>query len=138
MACGECDIVGLGPSAISRIGDSYSQSIRDLAGYTLAVDAGHLPVACGIALSRDDRLRREAIGALMCHGELDTGAFAQRHGIDFARYFAATLSRLHALEHDGLVALADDHIRVTPAGRLLLRHVAMSFDAYPSGGSKLI
>jgi oxygen-independent coproporphyrinogen-3 oxidase len=127
---GECDIVGLGVSAIGRIGDSYSQSARDLTGYYAALDNGRLPIARGMALSRDDLVRREAIGQLMCHGELDMPAFGARHDVDFAEYFADALERLRALAGDGLLVLDGRWIRVTARGRLLLRVVAMCFDAY--------
>jgi oxygen-independent coproporphyrinogen-3 oxidase len=127
---GECDIVGLGVSAIGRIGDSYSQSSRDLTGYYAALDNGRLPVARGLLLDHDDLIRREVIGQLMCYGELDMAAFGEQRGIDFADYFAAELTRLRELAGDGLVTLDERMIRVTPRGRLLLRIVAMSFDAY--------
>ncbi|MCT6986035.1 oxygen-independent coproporphyrinogen III oxidase, partial [Salmonella enterica subsp. enterica serovar Senftenberg] len=68
---GDCDIVGLGVSAISRVGDTYSQNARDLAGYEAALAAGRLPVSRGLCLSDDDRLRRAVIGELMCHGLID-------------------------------------------------------------------
>ncbi|HET8765495.1 MAG TPA: oxygen-independent coproporphyrinogen III oxidase [Rhodanobacter sp.] len=127
---GECDIIGLGVSAIGRIGDSYSQSARDLTGYYAALDNGRLPVARGLALSRDDLIRREVIGQLMCHGELDMVEFGAQYGVCFAEYFTAELERLHALAADGLVTLDERAIRVTARGRLLLRVVAMCFDAY--------
>jgi oxygen-independent coproporphyrinogen-3 oxidase len=127
---GHCDIVGLGVSAIGRIGDSYSQNARDLAGYYAALDAGHLPVARGLTLDEDDVIRRELIGELMCHGELNTAAFAARHRLVFEQYFAAELATLRALADDGLVMLAANRIRVTSRGRLLLRNIAMCFDAY--------
>ncbi|WP_049621976.1 oxygen-independent coproporphyrinogen III oxidase [Frateuria defendens] len=127
---GDTDIVGLGASAIGRIGDSYSQNARDLPAYYAALDAGRLPVTRGRRLSEDDLLRREAIGQLMCHGELDTGAFGRRHGLIFACHFATALARLRPLADDGLVTFERGVIRVTPRGRLLLRIVAMCFDAY--------
>jgi len=132
---GDCDIVGLGVSAIGRIGDSYSQNARDLAGYYAALDAGRLPVARGLLLDEDDLIRRALIGELMCHGELDTAEFGARHRLVFAEYFAAELARLRPLADDGLVALDGAAIRVTPRGRLLLRSIAMCFDAYLGDGS---
>jgi oxygen-independent coproporphyrinogen-3 oxidase len=117
-------------SAIGRIGDSYSQSSRDLTGYYAALDNGRLPVARGLLLNHDDLIRREVIGQLMCYGELDMATFGEQREIDFADYFAAELARLHELAGDGLVTLDERMIRVTPRGRLLLRIVAMSFDAY--------
>ena len=127
---GDCDIVGLGVSAIGRIGDSYSQSVRDLPGYYAAIDAGRLPVARGLSLSDDDLVRREAIGELMCHGRLDMRRFGIRHRIDFELYFAREMGRLRGLADDGLVQVDQRQIQVTSRGRLLLRNIAMCFDAY--------
>ncbi|MCW8809247.1 MAG: oxygen-independent coproporphyrinogen III oxidase [Rhodanobacter sp.] len=135
---GECDIVGLGVSSIGRIGESYSQSARDLVSYYAALDTGRLPIARGLVLNDDDLLRRELIGELMCHGELDMLAFGARHQLAFADYFASELQRMDALAEDGLVTLDARMIRVTAKGRLLLRTVAMTFDAYLAKESSLL
>lgn len=127
---GECDIVGLGVSAIGRIGDSYSQNARDLTGYYAALDVGRLPIARGLALDEDDVIRRELISELMCHSELDKRIFGGRHRLLFDEYFVADLVRLQALADDGLVTVDERWIRVTPRGRLLLRVIAMCFDTY--------
>ena len=127
---GDCDIVGLGVSAIGRIGDSYSQSARDLTGYYAALDAGRLPIVRGLALDADDVIRRELIGELMCHGVLDMQAFGARHRLRFEDYFAAELRRLQRLADDGLVVVSERTIQVSSRGRLLLRSIAMCFDAY--------
>ncbi len=127
---GDCDLIGLGVSAIGRIGNSYTQSARDLAGYYAALDAGRLPIMRGLELNQDDVIRGELIGELMCHGVLDMPAFAARHRLLFDVYFSAELRRLRALAEDGLVTLDARFIRVTPRGRLLLRIIAMCFDAY--------
>lgn len=127
---GDCDIIGLGVSAISRIGDSYSQSARDLIGYEAAIRANRLPVARGISLSDDDIVRRAVIGELMCHGELDMRGFGELHQLDFGDRFSMELDRLHEQVADGLVVMDDTTIRITARGRLLLRNIAMNFDAY--------
>lgn len=127
---GDCDIVGLGVSAIGRIGETYSQNARDLKGYYLPLENGRLPVVRGLHLSEDDRVRRDLIGELMCHGHLDKVAFGERHRLDFDRHFADDLARLGPLAADGLVALDARSIDITPRGRLLIRHIAMCFDSY--------
>jgi oxygen-independent coproporphyrinogen-3 oxidase len=127
---GECDIVGLGVSAIGRIGDSYSQNARDLIGYYAALDAGRLPVVRGLELDEDDLIRRELIGELMCHGMLDKQGFGARHRLVFDEYFVRERERLAPLCADGLVQEDANVLRVTSRGRLLLRIIAMCFDAY--------
>lgn len=127
---GDCDIVGLGMSAIGRIGDCYSQNARDLPGYYMALDNDRLPVVRGIVLDDDDVIRRAAINELMCHGMLDMHSFGVQHGIVFADYFVAELDRMRQLVADALVEMDSRMLRVTARGRFLMRNVAMCFDAY--------
>ena len=124
----DCDLVGLGVSAISHIGDSFSQNPRDLPAWEIAVDQGHLPVWRGLALSTDDRVRADVIQQLMCHAAIDIDQLEYRHDIDFADYFADSLAKLEPLAADGLVEVGAHRIAATPRGRLLLRIIAMCFD----------
>jgi oxygen-independent coproporphyrinogen-3 oxidase len=126
----DTDLVGFGVSAISRIGETFSQNPRDLASWEQALDRGHLPVWRGLRLDRDDVLRADVIQSLMCHGRLDTARLGARHDVDFDAYFAAALPRLRELESEGLVRLRPGLIEVTSRGRLLLRIIATCFDAY--------
>ena len=126
----ECDLLGFGMSAISHVGDSFSQNFRELKKWESALAAGRLPVWRGLALSADDRLRGAVIGQLMCQGVIDIAAIEKHYRIDFAAYFDAALARLKPHVADGLVCLEDGRISVTPAGRMLLRSIAMCFDAY--------
>ncbi len=126
----DSDLVGLGVSAISHIGDTYSQNPRDLENWQEALDAGRLPVLRGMRLNADDVLRADLIQALMCQGEVRIAALERRHGIDFGRYFAESLRRLAPLAADGLVRMDDERIVVTSRGRMLLRNIAMCFDHY--------
>jgi oxygen-independent coproporphyrinogen-3 oxidase len=124
------ELVALGVSSIGKLGDAYAQNAKSLNGYYAALDSGELTIQRGIALSADDKLRRAVIQQLMCHGAVDYAAIGTAFEIDFERYFAAELEQLARLEQDGLIELPDTGLRVTPAGRLLLRNVAMVFDAY--------
>ena len=126
----ESDLVGLGVSAISHIGPSFSQNPRDLGSWEQAIDQGHLPVWRGMRLEEDDVIRADVIQQLMCHGTLDYRDLGRRHVIDFTKYFADALQRLRPLQDDGLVQLATDGLRATSRGRLLLRIIAMCFDRY--------
>jgi len=126
----DSDLIGLGVSAISHIGDSYSQNPRDLPGWEIAIDQERLPVWRGIALTFDDVLRTDVIQSVMCHGTIDIAAVEHRFDIDFASYFAESLSRLQQLADDGLLILEDARISATSRGRFLLRIIAMCFDRY--------
>jgi oxygen-independent coproporphyrinogen-3 oxidase len=126
----DTDLVGLGVSAISHVGDSYSQNPRDLPAWEAAIDAGRLPTWRGMALDADDVLRADLIQQLMCHGAIDVRVLEARHGIAFASYFAEELRRLPPLVADGLVEVSSRAIRATSRGRLLLRIIAACFDRY--------
>ena len=124
------DLVGLGVSAISHIGNSFSQNPRDLPSWEIALDEGRLPVFRGMRMDEDDEIRADLVQSLMCQGEVRVRAFQERHGIGFAEYFADDLQRLWPLADDGLVEVGPEAIRATPRGRLLLRNIAMCFDRY--------
>ena len=127
---GYCDLIGLGVSSIGKVGDSYAQNLKTLPEYYGALDRGVLAVHRGLRLTRDDVIRRDAIQQIMCYGILDFDATAARHGIDFRQYFAAELRALEPMVADGLAEFAAPGLRVLPAGRLLLRHLGMAFDAH--------
>jgi len=124
----DCDLVGLGVSAISKVGACYAQNAHDLDGYMAALARGELPVARGIELGFDDLLRRAVIMALMCDGAVDKAAVERDWQIGFDDYFAPDLAALAPHLEAGLVENDAAGLRVTPLGRLLVRAVAMAFD----------
>ena len=126
----DCELLGLGVSAISQIGDSFSQNHRDLGVYQEQIDEGRLPLWRGLKLSDDDLLRAAVIQDLMCRGEIDVASVESRFDIDFSAYFAGALAALQPLADDGLVEVDARHIRATARGRLLLRVIAACFDVY--------
>ncbi len=125
-----CDMVAMGNTAISNVGNSFSQNSRSLDDYYEALDAGHLPVMRGYELSDDDRLRREVITKLICHFSLEFGVIENQFNIDFRRYFLPELEALSLMQKDGLLTISDGAIEVLPAGKLLIRNICMVFDAY--------
>jgi oxygen-independent coproporphyrinogen-3 oxidase len=126
----ECDLVGLGVSAIGKVGDCYAQNLKDIPSYQAVVAEGRLPIWRGLSLTTEDRLRRSVIESIMCHGEVQFDRFEANFAIDFHDHFALELSHLRQLETDGLLTMGDDEFRVTPEGRLLVRAIAMIFDEY--------
>ncbi|MCA0325403.1 MAG: oxygen-independent coproporphyrinogen III oxidase [Proteobacteria bacterium] len=126
----DADLIGLGVSAIGKIGATYSQNAKTLEEYQNLLDHDHLPVVRGLAVSRDDLLRRTVIMALMCQGEVVFQSIELAHLIDFKEYFAAELELLGAMQAQGLVQLDDTGIQVTATGWFFVRGVAMVFDKY--------
>ena len=127
---GDCDVVGLGVSAIGKIGPTYCQNAKTLDDYYGRLERGELPILRGIQLTPDDLACRAVIQALACHFELAKESIEIAYLVDFDAYFATELRDLARLEADGLVEADADWIRVTPRGRLLVRAVCMVFDRY--------
>ena len=126
----DCDLIGLGVSAIGRVGATYSQNAKTLEEYYDLLDQGRLPVVRGLALTRDDLVRRAVIMALMCQGELLFEPMEQAWLIDFQQYFSSELAQLEAMAEQGLVVLRPDGIEVTAMGWFFVRGIAMVFDRY--------
>lgn len=126
----DCDLVGLGVSAISRVGASYAQNAKTLAEYEDALNQQQLPVQRGLALTRDDLLRRAVIMALMCQGRVEYESIAASYLVDVPTYFEPELARLTQLAGQGLVVLEPGAIQVTPLGWYFVRAVAAVFDRY--------
>jgi oxygen-independent coproporphyrinogen-3 oxidase len=130
------DLVSFGVSAIGQVGTLYIQNHKQLPQYQEAVRRRVLPAQRGVTMTVDDILRRDVIQQLMCHGDVDFASTEARHGIRFAERFRDELDRMQVLVADGLVVCEPGRIRLTAAGRMLMRNVAMLFDAYarPAAG----
>ncbi|MES0326999.1 MAG: oxygen-independent coproporphyrinogen III oxidase [Gammaproteobacteria bacterium] len=126
----DCDIVAMGITAISSIGDNYSQNVRTIDDYKKFIEQGKIPVFRGIELEADDILRREIINQLMCNNKLDIEQLEQRWGIEFEEYFDTAWPALQTMAKDGLIIIDKQHIEVTASGRLLARTISMEFDRY--------
>ena len=126
----DCDLIGLGVSAIGRMGGTYSQNAKTMEDYVDMLDNGQLPIVKGLALSRDDLIRRAWIMAIMCQGHVQYDAFNEAWLIDANKYFAPEIAQLEVLQTQGLVALSSGGLQVTPLGWFFVRGVAMVFDKY--------
>lgn len=125
-----CDLYAFGITAISQLRRCYAQNVKKPADYYHSMDLGTLPIERGILLTDEDLLRRDVITRLMCDFRLDPAAFEARYGIDFSAHFADALTAFEGFAADGLVEKRGNVWVVTPAGRLLIRNIAMPFDAY--------
>lgn len=138
--CADSDLFAFGCSSISDLDRAYLQNERLVPAYIEAMGQHELATIRGMRLTDDDRLRRDVINALFCNLYADKAELGKKHGVDFDVYFAKELAELAPLAADGLVELAPDHLQITPRGQILLRNVAMVFDAYlgkrPAGERK--
>ena len=129
-------IYGFGMSSISQTGDSYRQNRKELPEYYAALDAGRLPLERGLILSEEDRIRRQVIMRIMCDRRLNYARLSQQLGVDFRTSFACEIESLADLEADGLLRRDEEGFMVTGVGALLIRIIAMRFDAYLDKGPR--
>ncbi len=127
---GGADLVGVGLTSIGEGVDYYAQNTKDMREYEDAIDAGMLPFERGIVLSEDDRVRQFVIMELMSNFKLDIKRFEKLFNIDFKTYFADAIEALKPFEDDELLSINDDFIECSQTGTLLIRNIAMPFDAY--------
>ena len=124
----DCDMIGLGVSAIGRIGPSYGQNARTLEAWRASIHAGVLPIERGCELNRDDMLRRFAIMSMMCNGTVSFAAVERDYLVSARQVFRDELERLREFEALGLVRIDPDGVSTTDLGRFFVRPIAMVFD----------
>jgi oxygen-independent coproporphyrinogen-3 oxidase len=127
---GGADLVGVGLTSIGEGVDYYAQNFKEMAAYEAAIDEGKLPFERGVTHSRDDLIRQHVIMELMSNFKLDIKRFEEKFGVKFEEYFADALDELQPMVHEELLEIAPDRIECSPTGTLLIRNIAMAFDAY--------
>jgi oxygen-independent coproporphyrinogen-3 oxidase len=127
---GGADLIGVGLTSIGEGVMHYAQNFKDMREYEEAIDAGKLPFERGVVLNEDDQIRQFVIMELMSNFKLDIKRFEKLFSIDFKTYFSDAISELRPFEEDGLLTISDDFIECSQTGTLLIRNIAMPFDAY--------
>lgn len=126
----DCDMIAMGITAISRIGDNYSQNVRTIEEYESFLSKGEIPIFRGIELEADDVLRRDVINQLMCNNSLDIARLEKKWKVDFKTYFKSSLENIQQMTDDGLLKLSKTELTITTSGRMLARSICMQFDRY--------
>ncbi|WP_299489693.1 oxygen-independent coproporphyrinogen III oxidase [uncultured Shewanella sp.] len=126
----ECDLLGLGVSSISQIGQCYAQNQKDIKHYYNAIEQYGHALWKGCELNRDDVIRRQVIKQLICHFSLNIQEIEHKFTLDFKHYFKTDLALLQPFIDDDLIQVTEQGITVLPTGRLLIRNICMCFDVY--------
>jgi len=124
----ECDLVSLGVSSISSFDGLMAQNEKDITAYYQRLDEGDLPIAKGVVLTEDDKVRRCIIQQLMCQNEVDLNDSLKYYDLKGWTYFSKEFELLKPMEEDGLIEVNASNIRITDKGRMLARNIAMVFD----------
>ena len=127
---GGADLIGVGLTSIGEGIDSYNQNFKTMGEYEEAIDAGKLPFERGVVLNDDDLIRQYVIMELMSNFKLDIKRFEKLFNIEFKTYFADAILALEPFAKEDLLTMDDAHIECSETGTLLIRNIAMAFDAY--------
>ncbi|MBV9240860.1 MAG: oxygen-independent coproporphyrinogen III oxidase, partial [Acidobacteria bacterium] len=124
------DVYAFGVSAISQFENIYAQNEKEIRKYFARIDAARAATHVGYRMTADDHIRKETIMELMCNLEIDKRRIEREFNIEFDKYFAADIPKLDPFIADGLLEETDSYIRVLGSGILIIRNIAMCFDAY--------
>ncbi|WP_281951416.1 oxygen-independent coproporphyrinogen III oxidase [Nitrosophilus kaiyonis] len=127
---GGADLIGIGLTSIGEGEDYYAQNFKDMKYYENAIDEDKLPYWRGVELSEDDRIRKAVIMELMANFKLDIKKIEKDFHINFKEYFKDSLKELEEFEKEELLKITDNAIEVSQTGAMLIRNIAMAFDAY--------
>lgn len=127
---GGADLIGIGLTSIGEGVDYYAQNFKDMPSYEAAIDAEKLPFERGVALSNDDKIRQHVIMELMSNFKLDIKRFEAIFGLEFKNYFEDALLDLQPFIEEELITINNEYIECSATGTLLIRNIAMAFDAY--------
>jgi oxygen-independent coproporphyrinogen-3 oxidase len=125
-----CDVYAFGVSAISQYENIYAQNLKNIRDYYARLDKGEAATGVGYRMTPDYHIRKETIMQLMCNLEIDKRRVEREFDIDFEDYFADDIKKLDVFIDEGLVENNNGAIKVTGSGLLIIRNIAMCFDAY--------
>jgi len=126
---GGIDMIGLGLTSISKIGDHYLQNSKTMNNYEDILGEDRLPHERSFSLTLDDRVRQQVIMDIMCKRKVDLQEVIQKFDVA-GDYFTEDLPGLEPLIEDGLITFEGNTVTVLEQGVYLLRNIAMVFDAY--------
>jgi oxygen-independent coproporphyrinogen-3 oxidase len=127
---GGSNLVGIGLTSIGEGSHYYAQNTKDMKVYEEALESGKLPFERGIELNEDDFLRKAVIMELMANFHIDIKRVERDFNINFNDYFADAIESLQEFVKAELMTIDNNEIRVSTTGMLLIRNIAMPFDAY--------
>ena len=126
-------LIGLGPSAVSRLSKGYAQNTTSTADYQRMVAETGFATVRGIALTYEDSIRGWVIERLMCDFAFSGRELAETFG-EAAEGIIAEARHLASNDSTPMFEQHGDLFVVSPERHPLIRTIAAKFDAYLSHG----
>ena len=124
------DLIGIGLTSIGEGKSHYVQNYKEMKEYEAAIDEGRLPTERGVKLNQDDLIRQGVIMELMSNFKLNIPRIEKEFDINFSEYFKEALEELQVFKDEELIMIDDKEIKASSTGEMLIRNIAMAFDAY--------
>lgn len=125
-----CDVYAFGMSAISQFENIYAQNYKSLPDYYSRINGKEFATKVGYRLTIDDQIRKYAINKLMCDMELSKKDIENKFSIVFDEYFAEDIPKLNEFIESSFISIEGDKYKIVDTGKLIIRNIAMCFDAY--------
>jgi len=122
------DVIGIGPGAVSSIGDVYAQNACAWDEYQKLLSRGVVPTVRGLELESDDVLRREIMVSMLTASRIDITPIEDKWGIEFNQFFAEELEYLKRFDKAGWISIKPQSIIVHGRGRRELTELCRTFD----------
>jgi oxygen-independent coproporphyrinogen-3 oxidase len=117
------DMIGIGVSSFSHFGGVNFQNAHNFEEYVRILNEDRLPLLRAVSLTPKQRLIREMVLQLKT-GELDTGYFAKKFGVDVWSEFRHVYE---GLEEKSLLQRQNNNVALTRQGLLQVDHFLVDF-----------
>jgi len=117
------DMIGIGVSSFSHFGGVNFQNAHNFEEYVRILNEDRLPLLRAVSLTPKQRLIREMVLQLKT-GELDTGYFAKKFGVDVWSEFRPVYE---GLEEKNLLQRQNNNVALTRQGLLQVDHFLVDF-----------
>jgi oxygen-independent coproporphyrinogen-3 oxidase len=122
------DVIGIGPGALSSVGDCYAVNEACWDKYEDVLIEHEFPVVRGLELEDDDVLRREIMRMILAGSAIPVSAIEEKWGIRFNQFFVEETGSLRRFEENGWIDWQEEQIRVQVHGHRQLTELCRVFD----------
>ncbi len=124
-------IIGVGPSAVSKITDDYYfQNYIQVKTYCENTVSSKLPIAKSTKLTFEDKIRRDVVTTLRSQLSVDFDYISNKYSIDALSFFKKEIESLGQHVLDGIIVRDGNKIVATERGAPFVAFACMNFDAY--------
>ncbi len=120
-------VIGFGISSIGYFKQGYVQNTLDFEEYKQNILDNKLAVKKGIAINKEDKIRKFVIDSIMCYMSVDLKMVCAKFNLS-DEHFISEIAKLKVLQEDGLITFNNNVITVNSKAVQICRVVSSVFD----------